>query len=126
MGFLQLPPEIRIVVYEFYLEGQRYVESHQQPRNNHIRTLLVCKTVYYEAGPLFRSYVSLRNERQIDRLLRDAASFDFSHVIWADVANDGRSIVATVKNTKVRIDFQQVSGEGLTGARQQLPYLACM
>ncbi|KAI0067736.1 hypothetical protein BV25DRAFT_1846939 [Artomyces pyxidatus] len=90
MLFLALPPEIRLHVYDVYFTDHKRVRTQVQPNNDHIRLLHVSRTIFYEAASLFRTYLSLSNERQINVLLRDPAVYDLSAVLWADVANDGR------------------------------------
>lgn len=88
---LNLPVELRLLIYEFYVELiQRVVEGHQ-PRNAHWDFLRTCRTIAVEAEPISRTYISLRNERQIRSFISHAEPY-ISQIRRADVACDGRVI----------------------------------
>ncbi|TFY83590.1 hypothetical protein EWM64_g415 [Hericium alpestre] len=91
MSFLSIPRELRLVIYDQYFAEHRHVPpSRIQPYNDHIRLLRVCRLIAREAAPLFRSYISLRNEHQITAFLCNASSRDLDQIVYADVANDSR------------------------------------
>ncbi|KAI0319379.1 hypothetical protein OF83DRAFT_1055117 [Amylostereum chailletii] len=88
-----LPPELRLFIYHCLFHEHVHLShpTHPQPDNRHLRYLRVCKLLSAEAGPLFRSYISLRHEYQISSFLRHADSYDCAAITHADVANDGRA-----------------------------------
>ncbi|TFK57196.1 hypothetical protein OE88DRAFT_1650826 [Heliocybe sulcata] len=88
--FLGIPPELRLVIYEIYLDDHRRVHNSRQPTNRHLRLLLTCHQVYGEAREIFHRYVSLRNEREIESFLSSVADERTAQITYADVANDGR------------------------------------
>ncbi|KDQ63660.1 hypothetical protein JAAARDRAFT_386503 [Jaapia argillacea MUCL 33604] len=89
-SFLGIPPELRIIIYEFYLDDHRRVKSKRQPSNEHLRILRTCKSISHEAADSFWQYISLRHERQIRGFL--AADHCVARIRYADVANDGRMV----------------------------------
>lgn len=90
LTLLNLPVEIRLQVYDFYIALHLVVHRSQQPSNEHIRTLRTCKKIYQEALPIFCRYISLPTERQIRAFLSCPGVIQPSQVLRADVANDGR------------------------------------
>jgi hypothetical protein len=95
MSFLNLPSEIRCLVYLYVLRAHVRVRDKVQPDNTHLRLLRTCTTIRAEAAAIIEPYISLRHERQIRAFIRriaDDSSF-VDKVRWADVANDGRLII---------------------------------
>jgi hypothetical protein len=88
--FLDLPPEIRLLVYHLVLADHTRVSHNVQPTNTHLRLLRLCRIVRAESEHLLRAYVSLRSEYQIINFLRSVDIRWRANVKWADVANDGR------------------------------------
>ncbi|KAF9822053.1 hypothetical protein IEO21_00047 [Rhodonia placenta] len=91
--FLGIPPELRLAIYDAYLAEHQRVRQNRQPTNEHIRVLHTCTQIDREARPLFRRYISLRHERQINAFILRADDAHAGAVLWADVANDGRVLV---------------------------------
>ncbi|KAI0830690.1 hypothetical protein BC628DRAFT_892186 [Trametes gibbosa] len=89
-AFLDLPPELRLAVYESFLTAHLRIRQNSQPSNAHRRLLHACRQIRDEAGPILRRYVSLLHEHQIHAFLRHAHPSACAQVQWADVANDGR------------------------------------
>lgn len=88
--FVDLPTEVRLEIYQYYVLYLRRIHQRRQPTNRHFRLLRVCKQMYIEAKPIVSVYVSLLYERQI-RLFTQTVPDDLvSLVVYADVANDGR------------------------------------
>lgn len=88
---LNLPVEIRLAIYEIFLDNHlRIPNNRRQPSNAHLRVLRICRVVHHEARDLFRTYISLSHERQINAFIRYADDHDCSYIERADVANDGR------------------------------------
>lgn len=88
---LNLPVEIRLHIYEIFLDDhQRLRRNGRQPSNAHLRVLGLCRAIRYEAALILRQYISLSHELQINVFIRFADNHDCSHIQWADVANDGR------------------------------------
>ncbi|KAH7883671.1 hypothetical protein F5I97DRAFT_1929921 [Phlebopus sp. FC_14] len=92
LTFLGLPLDIRLAIYDIVLADHQAIHQSRQPSNAHIRIIHTCRQIHCEAGAIFRKYLSLRNEIEIERYHRYASSFPerTSAVRWADVANDGR------------------------------------
>ncbi|EIW86639.1 hypothetical protein CONPUDRAFT_161346, partial [Coniophora puteana RWD-64-598 SS2] len=88
---LNLPVEIRLAIYQLILNEHRRVRRFKQPSNAHVQLLRACKQIYVETECIFRRYVSLRNELEIERFLAQT-SWDPRLVVFADVANDGRMV----------------------------------
>ncbi|KAI0361206.1 hypothetical protein OH77DRAFT_1443378 [Trametes cingulata] len=88
--FLDLPVELRLVIYEQFLVDHQQVRRKTQPSNAHIRLLYTCRQIAQEAAPVLRRYISLLHERQIQTFLLHAPPSLCTQVEWADVANDGR------------------------------------
>lgn len=101
-SFLDLPFDIRLIVYDLILVDNQTIRQSRQPSNAHFLFLHTCSQVYYEAGDTFRRYVSLRNEFQMERFHHHISSSPETalSVRWADVANDGR-IVETLRTGHV-------------------------
>jgi hypothetical protein len=98
--FLGIPPEIRSHIYHLYLDAHLEIppDSNRQPTNHHIQVLRVCSLVNREAGELFRQYVSLRHERQIQAFILHSLTVSpggvrVDMIRRADVANDGRYLL---------------------------------
>jgi hypothetical protein len=94
---LGIPPEIRASILETFLHSHQQVDPavSQPPTNHHLRLLQVCTLIEREAGPLFRRYVSLRNENQIKAfILRPLSTSRVrdAEIAWADVASDVRML----------------------------------
>ncbi|KAI0375379.1 hypothetical protein BV20DRAFT_1117762 [Pilatotrama ljubarskyi] len=89
-GLLDLPVELRLVIYDHFLADHQQVRRKTQPSNVHIRLVYTCKQIAQEAGPILHRYISLLHERQIQTFLLHAPSSVCTQVEWADVANDGR------------------------------------
>lgn len=92
LHFLEIPLEIRLIIYNAFLQDHQIVHDKRQPNNGHIRILHTCTQVYYEADHIFRQYVSLHRETQILRFIQCATDTQKAQIRWADLANDGRSI----------------------------------
>jgi hypothetical protein len=90
--FLQIPFEIRLIIYRLVLQDHTVVKRRHQPNNNHLRVLHTCSQVYYEADHVFRQYVSLSREEQMLAFHHCATDSQKAQVLHADVANDGRTI----------------------------------
>ncbi len=92
VGFLQLPIELRLQIYDIFLDHHQHVRRKSQPSNAHIRLLHTCRLIADEAGDLFRHYISLLHEHQIRAFVLYAHTRPelYSRIEWADVANDGR------------------------------------
>ncbi|KIY73147.1 hypothetical protein CYLTODRAFT_449085 [Cylindrobasidium torrendii FP15055 ss-10] len=90
-SFLGLPVELRLRIYEDFLNEHTHVRRNRQPSNTHFRLLHVCKQITDEATCL-RQYISLLHENQIRTLLSNANGFSLSCIRSVDVANDGRVI----------------------------------
>ena len=92
-GFLHLPVELRLEIYELFLAAHQRVLRDSQPSNSHLRLLRTCSLIAAEAGPLLRRYVSLLHEHQIAAFLIRAPLEQVARIEWADVANDGRVLL---------------------------------
>lgn len=90
--FLEIPLEIRLAIYNAFLQDHQIVQDKQQPNNDHIRFLHTCRQVYREADHIFRQYVSLYRETQIFKFNYYSTDTQKAQVRWADLANDGRVI----------------------------------
>ena len=90
IGFLQLPPELRLQIYEYFIDDHQRVRRKSQPSNTHLRLLYTCALVAAEAGPLLRRYISLLHEHHINAFLIYTPLAYAAQIEWADVANDGR------------------------------------
>ncbi|KIJ68361.1 hypothetical protein HYDPIDRAFT_179511 [Hydnomerulius pinastri MD-312] len=101
--FLELPLDIRLIIYDLVLAEHQVVQQSRQPSNMHMRILQTCKQIYLEAGDTFHRYLSLRNEFEMERyyIFASASPERASLVRWADVANDGR-IVETLHSGQKR------------------------
>ena len=86
-GLLTLPPEIRLIIFNFSL----YL-AHSSRHNEHLRILQTCAQIAAEAGPILRQYLCLKDESQIRGLLFDAHRDHLAQVCTAEVANDSRLI----------------------------------
>lgn len=106
VNFLSIPLEIRLTIYEIYLSDHQRVLPNCQPSNAHICVLHTCRQIAYEARPLFSQFISFRYEQEITAFT--AQTNDFSHVRWADVANDGR-LAQTHDTGQVRLVQPHVS-----------------
>jgi hypothetical protein len=99
MFFLDLPPELRSIVYHHFFTDHRQVYHNTQPGNAHLSLLRVCRLVNRDTLEQCRQYISLRHERQINNFIRRIAQDDnfeiVKHIQWADVANDGRFAFAS-------------------------------
>lgn len=111
ISFLDLPPEIRLPIYAHFLDEHTSVRGNRQPNNGHYRLLHVCRAIYYEARPTFRTYVSLAYERQINAFIRCADPEDLTHILWADVANDGRYLSNVDPRLLQKESSSEVSGK---------------
>lgn len=102
LSFLDLPFDLRLIVYDLVLADHHIVLQSKQPSNAHFAFLYTCRQVYYEAADTFRTYVSLRNEFQMERFHHYISSSPETalSVRWADVANDGR-IVESLRTGRV-------------------------
>ncbi|KAG0708945.1 hypothetical protein DFH29DRAFT_993798 [Suillus ampliporus] len=92
LSLLDIPFDVRIVVYEAILADHQCVKRNRQPSNAHIRILHTCRQIFYEARLVFHKYVSLRNDWDVDHYLTylDSEPEAAGKIRWADVANDGR------------------------------------
>ncbi|KAI9572894.1 hypothetical protein HD554DRAFT_2185107 [Boletus coccyginus] len=90
-AFLDLPLDVRLIIYDLLLSSNQTVSLSLQPSNAHLRLLHSCRQVYDEATPAFRRYISLRTELQVERFHHFISSSPETalSVRWADVANDG-------------------------------------
>ncbi|KAG1755200.1 uncharacterized protein EDB91DRAFT_1042512 [Suillus paluster] len=97
LSLLDIPFDVRLIVYEAILADHQSVKRNRQPSNAHILILHTCRQIFYEASPLFHKYVSLRNDWEVDHYLTYLASESEAakKVRWADVANDGRVLEDT-------------------------------
>jgi len=86
-GLLTLPPEIRLIIFNFSLHL-----AHCSRHNEHLRLLQTCAQIAAEAGPILRQYLCLKDESQIRGLLFDAHRDHLAQVCTAEVANDSRLI----------------------------------
>ena len=84
-GLLNLPPEIRLIIFSFSL----YL-AHSSRHNEHLRLLQTCAQIAAEAGPILRQYICLKDESQIRGLLFDAHRDYLAQVCTAEVASDSR------------------------------------
>lgn len=87
VGLFTLPPEIRLIVFEFFLHL-----SLSSRHNGHLKLLQTCAQIAVEAGPVMRQYLCLKDESQIRGLLFDAHRDHLAQVCTAEVANDSRLI----------------------------------
>ena len=87
VGLLTLPPEIRLIIFNFFLHLAPYSRH-----NGHLRLLQTCTQIAAEAGPIVRQYLCLKDESQIRGLLFDAHRDHLAQVCTAEVANDSRLI----------------------------------
>lgn len=92
MHFLELPLDIRLIVYQQLLKDHQVILQNQQPTNNHICLLHVCSQISLEADRIFRQYVSLRAERQMLAFSQVATRAQMAQIRYADVANDARTV----------------------------------
>jgi hypothetical protein len=94
---LELPVELRLVIYKLFLSELQDVSTGHQPRNEHFNLLHVCRQISYEAGHLadFRSYISLLHEDQIVAFIANIDIEGASRITTADVANDSRMVHAS-------------------------------
>lgn len=99
-SFLGIPLELRLIVYDIYLQNHLRVSHKRQPSNEHIRLLHTCRQIELEAAPTFRSYISLRHERQIRAFILYAGQAQASRIQHADVANDGRVSIHAIEAVK--------------------------
>ncbi|KZT72750.1 hypothetical protein DAEQUDRAFT_722365 [Daedalea quercina L-15889] len=88
--FLDIPVEVRLVVYDMYLMGHRRVRQKRQPTNGHLKLLRTCRQVQDEAAHILWRYVSLRDELEINAFILNTSDAAAARVLWADVANDTR------------------------------------
>lgn len=84
---LTLPPEIRLIIFNFLFHLAR-----NSQHNRHLRLLQTCTRIAAEAGPIVRQYLCLKDEHQIRGLLFDAHSDHLAQICTADVAADSRLI----------------------------------
>ncbi|KAL4242152.1 hypothetical protein ABKN59_001867 [Abortiporus biennis] len=100
---LELPSELRLLIYEFYLFAhlQSKVSQQLQPSNEHFRLLRVCHQIRREAADVLHRYVSLHHERQILAFSKNPPSW-LSKVTHADVANDGRFLHTSVDSDELQ------------------------
>lgn len=113
MEFLRLPLDVRLILYELVLADHQTVAYSRQPNNAHLALPHTCRLVYYETAHCFHTYVSLRNEFQMERFYQYIASFPEAacSVRWADVAYDGQSPhVCTLLLPCLRIFIQSSLG----------------
>ncbi|KAI0756625.1 hypothetical protein C8Q80DRAFT_1264661 [Daedaleopsis nitida] len=89
-SFLDLPPELRLQIYDDFLDEHQRVRLRTQPSNAHIRLLHTCRLIAEEAGSSFRRYISLLHEHQIHAFVLYTDPAFCAQIAWADVANDGR------------------------------------
>jgi hypothetical protein len=87
VGLLTLPPEIRLIIFDFCLHL-----ALSSRHNGHLSLLQTCTQIAAEAGPILRQYLCLKDESQIRGLLFEAHSGHLAQVCTADVANDSRLI----------------------------------
>lgn len=102
-SFLDLPSDVRLIVYDLVLADNQSLLHFRQPSNAHLHLLHTSRLLYYEARDSFHSYVSLRNEAQLGRFhhyISSSSPETALSVRWADVANDGR-IVETLRTGRV-------------------------
>ncbi|KAJ8494639.1 hypothetical protein ONZ51_g2227 [Trametes cubensis] len=97
LGFLDLPVELRLQIYLDFLADCQTVQRRTQPSNIHLRLPHTCRQIDQEAGPIFRRYVSLLHEHQIQTFLHSHPS-QLPEIEWADVANDGRVLQSAGPN----------------------------
>ncbi|KAI0778562.1 hypothetical protein BD413DRAFT_489976 [Trametes elegans] len=90
MGFLAMPVELRLHIYEHFLAEHQLVRRRTQPSNAHLRLLYTCRQIQQEAGVILWRYISLLYEHQIQAFLLHAPPEVYARVRCADVANDGR------------------------------------
>jgi hypothetical protein len=85
--FLNIPPELRLLIYDIYLSDHRVVDigRDRQPDNSHLRLLHTCRQVYFEAGTSFRRYVSLRSEKANRAFCEHVDDRQASQILMADV-----------------------------------------
>lgn len=102
-AFLDLPTEIRLLVYSSYLAAHRRISQDAQPSNKHLHLLRTCKQIAVEAGPITWSYISLLYEGQINAFISRAPPELFERVRWVDAANDGRLWKTAVGKINVRL-----------------------
>ena len=100
VGLLILPPEIRFIIFDFFLNL-----ALDSRHNGHLRLLLTCTQIAAEAGPVVRKYLCLKDESQIRGLLFDAHSDHLAQVCTADVANDFR-LIRDNETSEVRIKIR--------------------
>lgn len=93
-SFLELPAEIRLLVYSYHLSAHRHITHDRQPSNLHVRLLRTCKQINAEARSTILSYISLLHEEQIGVFLRSFPDDAFSLAQYVDVANDGRLLTS--------------------------------
>jgi len=84
-GLLNLPPEIRLIIFNFSLHLARSSRHNEQ-----LRLLQTCAQIATEAGPILRQYLCLKDESQIRGLLFDAHKDHLAQVCTAEVASDSR------------------------------------
>ncbi|KAI0034321.1 hypothetical protein K488DRAFT_45870 [Vararia minispora EC-137] len=90
MGLIELPAELRLNIYEYFLLRHTRIKGGNQPNNSHLALARVCRTIHIEATPLLHTYISLRTEHQISKFVYHVDASRCNVVTWADVANDGR------------------------------------
>lgn len=112
--FLEIPLEIRLIVYNLLLQDHQIVKQKRQPNNSHILILHTCTQIYYEADHIFRQYVSLRREKEMLNFYHLATDTQKAQIRWADVANDGRSIEDLTSNY-----VSSVISAGATSSKEQ-------
>lgn len=108
-AFLDLPAEIRLLVYSSYLSAHRHIAQDAQPTNHHLHLLRTSKQIAMEAGPIMWSYVSLLYEGQINAFISRAPPDLFERVVWVDAANDGRLWKTVHGKEHVRLYLSSVS-----------------
>jgi hypothetical protein len=96
-SFMDLPPEVRLEVYAFYVLYARCLTNRRQPSNRHFRLFRVCKQIAAEAESTVFTYVSLLHEHQIRAFIANVPDKLASRITYADVANDGRVITSRVQ-----------------------------
>ena len=88
---LSLPAEIRLTIYDIFLNNHTQIRDNIQPSNSHLYLLQTCTQIASEATCL-RTYLSLAHELQIASFLANADSGHLDRIKIIDVANDGRIV----------------------------------
>lgn len=119
--FLELPVEVRLVIYDVYLMMHQRVEQRRQPINSHLKLLRTCRQIYDEAHPIFWQYISLRDELEINAFILNTSDAAAARVLWADVANDTRVFVHLEQKTEEVVTLPHVSMQNSSMHRERAP-----